>query len=296
MVFCSNRQIFKLQLGNLLFIMHSVCRNHDFVLSCLFHLKRLSTWSWRMPGYYGPGSCQSTVFSFGADDKVSGDIFSNVKRGRFWNKIPTMNILGPLHLGVSPIWLWEAVCVWGGRAGATRREPGCSGEPGLGSLVLDQEKWILGSFLVQIFLPIVVVASTEGNMMPKWRQPGSEVLVIPQLTLTRTWSNTNSYHNKNYLEETLPLQQGTLNASSATVLLFQRFPDNFVWSDNVLEISFGSWFLFSLEGEYLPAVLMRPRSNQLGVLNSARFILLIPLVLTFFFLHFFKTIAPLYFK
>lgn len=114
MVFCSNTQIFKLQLGNLLFIMHSVCRNHDFVLSCLFHLKRLSTWSWRMPGYYGPGSCQSTVLSFGADDKVSGDIFSNVKRGKFWNKIPTMNILGPLHLGVSPIWLWEAVCVCGG--------------------------------------------------------------------------------------------------------------------------------------------------------------------------------------
>lgn len=167
MVFCSNKQIFKLQLGNLLFIMHSVCRNHGFVLSCLFHLKRLSTCSWRMPGYYGPGSCQSTVLPFGADDRVSGDIFSNVERGRFWSKIPTMTILGPLCPGaVSPIWLWEAVCMWAG-AGMTRREPGCSGEPGLGSLALDQEKWILWSFFVQIFLPTVVVASTEGNMMPE---------------------------------------------------------------------------------------------------------------------------------
>lgn len=96
----------------------------------------IATCSWRMPGYYGPGSCQSTLPPFGVDDRVSGDIFPYVKRGRFWSKIPTIHILGLLCLGtVSPIWLRAAVggegC-WGNKG-----KPGCSREPGLGSLALD---------------------------------------------------------------------------------------------------------------------------------------------------------------
>lgn len=146
-----------------------------------------------MLGYYGLGSCQSAVLSFGADDRVSGYIFSNVKRGRFWSKIPTMNILHPLCPGaVSPIWLQAAV--WRGRLG----------QKGGSLVVLVSQVFSFGSGKMDTMVILCSNLPSNSGGGTHWRKHDAQVkAAIPQLTLARTWSNTNSYHSKNYLEGTL---------------------------------------------------------------------------------------------